>query len=311
MIQYLKKDQISKEKWDECVFNAFNSMVYAESWYLDIVAYGWEALVEDDYSAVMPLVWNKKAGISYLYQPYFTQQLGVFSSGLLTPDRIIRFLEAIPRHFRYGEINFNSHNPLNNLALEGYASQLNHELDLINPYNHLYKNFSDNNKRNLKKAQNKDLSIQKGISPELITNLFKEGKGLRLNHITPFHYKRLNHLMHKALSLSKGVTYGVYSPLNELMAGAFLLISNDRVIFLFSGTSDKAKNSGALAYLIDHVIRMFAGTAITFDFEGSNDPNLARFYRGFGSSEVVYPRVTFNRLPKVVWSMVQIIKKLR
>lgn len=310
MIHYLKKDQISKEKWDDCVLNSFNSLVYAESWYLDIVAYGWEALVEDDYSAVMPLIWNRKAGINYLFQPFFTQQLGVFSSGLLTPDRINRFIEAIPPHFKYGEINLNSHNPLGDTKKD-YTLQLNHELDLINPYNHLYNNYSDNIKRNLKKAQNSSLSIQKGISPELITNLFREGKGLRLNHITPFHYKRLNHLMHKSLSISKGVTYGVFSPLNELMAGAFLLISNDRIIFLFSGTSEKARNSGALAYLIDHVIKMFAGTAITFDFEGSNDSNLARFYRGFGSSEVVYPRVTYNHLPRVVWSIVQIIKKLR
>ena len=153
MIHYLKKDQISKEKWDDCVLNSFNSLVYAESWYLDIVAYGWEALVEDDYSAVMPLIWNRKAGINYLFQPFFTQQLGVFSSGLLTPDRINRFIEAIPPHFKYGEINLNSHNPLGDTKKD-YTLQLNHELDLINPYNHLYNNYSDNIKRNLKKAQN-------------------------------------------------------------------------------------------------------------------------------------------------------------
>jgi hypothetical protein len=62
------------------IARSFNGIVYAYSWYLDIVSPGWDALVKDDYKSVMPLTWRKKYGIKYLYQPFFTQQLGVFSS---------------------------------------------------------------------------------------------------------------------------------------------------------------------------------------------------------------------------------------
>ncbi len=40
----------------------------------------WDALVLDDYQAVMPLTWRSKFGIRYLYQPAFTQQTGIFSA---------------------------------------------------------------------------------------------------------------------------------------------------------------------------------------------------------------------------------------
>ena len=42
----------------------------------------WDALVLNDYEAVMPLTWNKKYGIAYLYQPFLTAQLGVFGKNI-------------------------------------------------------------------------------------------------------------------------------------------------------------------------------------------------------------------------------------
>ncbi len=42
---------------------AFNGLIYAKSWYLDIVADQWDALVENDYEKIFPLVHRKKYGI--------------------------------------------------------------------------------------------------------------------------------------------------------------------------------------------------------------------------------------------------------
>ena len=39
----------------------------------------WDALVEDDYVSVMPLPYRKKMGVTYIFPPTMTQQLGVFS----------------------------------------------------------------------------------------------------------------------------------------------------------------------------------------------------------------------------------------
>ncbi|MBK8472915.1 MAG: hypothetical protein IPL33_12555 [Sphingobacteriales bacterium] len=54
-IRYVAHADIDRLRWDDAITRAANSLPYAYSWYLDIVAPHWDALVTDDYSAVMPL----------------------------------------------------------------------------------------------------------------------------------------------------------------------------------------------------------------------------------------------------------------
>ena len=108
MIQYLQHNQINLKKWDTTIAECGN--IYAYSWYLDIVHPGWDALVEDDYQSVMPLTGGKKFGVNYLFQPYFAQQLGVFSKQPLSPEKTETFLKAIPSKYRFVEIRLNESN---------------------------------------------------------------------------------------------------------------------------------------------------------------------------------------------------------
>ena len=95
-IIHLKHNQIDIAKWDECIDHSTNRMVYARSWFLDIVCTGWEALVAADYETVMPLTTGNKYGINYLYQPFFTQQLGIFSKKETDQKLEEEFLISIP-----------------------------------------------------------------------------------------------------------------------------------------------------------------------------------------------------------------------
>jgi len=52
MIVYYKHNQIDFERWDKVITNSQNGLVYALSWYLNIVTPGWEALIEDDYEYI-------------------------------------------------------------------------------------------------------------------------------------------------------------------------------------------------------------------------------------------------------------------
>ena len=105
MIQYLEHSKIDKAQWDATIAQCGN--IYAYSWYLDVVHPGWEALVDDDYQTVMPLTGGKKFGVHYLFQPYFVQQLGVFSKQPLSPEKTEEFLNAIPKKYRFSEIRLN------------------------------------------------------------------------------------------------------------------------------------------------------------------------------------------------------------
>ena len=65
---------------------------------------------------------------------------------------------------------------------------------------------------------------------------------------------------------------------------------------LFSGSDEKHKDKHALTFLLDNMIRDFSETQYIFDFEGSDNEGLARFYKGFGGKEIFYPEIKCNNL---------------
>ena len=295
VIRYLTHDEIDKEKWDACIRHAFNGNMYAQSWYLNIVHPGWEALVEEDYLRVMPLTGNRKWGVGYLFQPFFTQQLGVFSTGIINSRVINDFVAAIPPKFRFVQIQLNVHNKP---VPEDYRliPNKNYLLDLIPRYPKLAAGYATNTRRNLKKAMRSGLTLMPGLDPKRLVEMFRENKGRQVKHWHETHYNRLLHLMYQAIYRGSGIIYGVYSQQNELCAGAFFLKDARHLIFLFSAVTPGGRQNGAMTFLIDSILHEYAETDRVFDFEGSNNPDLARFYRGFGAQEVSYYTLEINRL---------------
>jgi len=310
MIKYLTNREINKDRWDYCIKNSVNGIVYANSWYLDIVADGWCALIENDYERVFPLVSGQKWGIHYLYQPVFTQQLGVFSQTILTEDVVAKFLEAIPPQFKFAEINLNSYNKLpsgKNKSVEW----INHELDLINAYDKTFKGFSTNLKRKIKKAEKLDLTVLSSVKPEEIIRIFQENKGKELKHLQEVDYQKLKRLAYMGIYKGLVQNYGIYSSKNELCAGAIFIRSKHKIIFLFSGLTAEGRELNAMALLISSVIKDHSHHHITLDFEGSNDPQLAQFYKSFGAITSTYPHLTINHLPLLTKLAVRLIKSFR
>ena len=171
-IHYLTYQQINKNKWDACIDKADNGLIYAYSFYLDAMAKNWEALVLNDYETVMPLTWNKKYSIHYLYQPQFTACLGVFGK-MLTAETINSFLNAVPSKFKYWDIYFNHGNFFKLKDFDLYA-RMNYVLNLNNSYQTLYHAYRDNIKRNIKKAEQLNLIINKDIAIADVIALAKE-----------------------------------------------------------------------------------------------------------------------------------------
>src|SRR5450759_1119721 len=102
-ILYKKNTEIDKQKWDRCIDESANGLIYGYSLYLDIMSKNWDGLIMGDYAAIMPVTWNRKYGIYYLYQPFFAASLGIFGNGL-TGKIISAFLENIPSKYKYWDI---------------------------------------------------------------------------------------------------------------------------------------------------------------------------------------------------------------
>lgn len=288
-ICYLKQKHIDRKKWDACIENSLNCMVYAMSWYLDLVCENWDALVSDDYEAVMPLPWKKKYGIKYIYHPFFAQQLGVFYK-IDADDQTYEFLQAIPANFLKYETSLNFLNSAKNLSLN---IRSNYILKLNQDYETIYKAFNDNTRRNIKKADKEEM-ILSDLTPEAFVQLKKETAVAKLNKQA---YERMQQLITESMTRGVGVIYAAKNKQGEILGAVFLLRFKKRIIYLFSASNNSGKQVRVMFKLVNRIIKENAEKELLLDFEGSMIEGVARFFKGFGAQKEVYYRYKKSNIP--------------
>ena len=306
---YIQGDKIDREKWDHCIDNAVNGNICAYSWFLDILCAGWGGLVAGDYEFVMPVPVASRYGISYLLQPRFIQQSGVFGIHLSDAGTIDSFLEALPKKIKVVDYHFNH---LNNLSTRWNVKMLaNLWLKLDKPYTELREAYSKNLIRNLKKSNHSAFRIIKNDDPEPLIRMFREEKGPEFSFLNDENYLRLTRVIHACLERNKAKVWSVYNRHKELCAGAVWLHSHGKFVFYFSAQSKTGRSEGAMAWLIDAFIGEHASSGEILDFEGSANPGLARFYGSFGSVLQPYPRIKINRLSPILKMMYVFYRKIK
>ncbi len=303
MIRYTIHSDIDQKKWDQCIEQSLNPVPYSMSWWLNTVNPGWEALIEDDYEAVMPLTHKRKLGIHYLYQPFFSQQLGVFSSRVISATKTVAFLNAIPQKFRYIDIQLNR---LNDPFESVFRCRLrnNYLLDLSDSYGELLSRYHRNCRRNVVKASHHHLKLKPGPGPAVFTRFVARHLDMKLKGINHDIYPLLEKICSMSLERGNGEIVGVYDGVGELLATGWFVQHMHRCVFLVCGSTEKGRNAFAMYFLIDQIIRKKAGTETILDFSGSDIPGVAYFNAGFGAIKSSYPAVVRNTL----WGMVRKMK---
>jgi len=296
-IQFIKGENIDREKWDACIDIADNGLIYPYSFYLDSQAKKWDALVLNDYEAVMPLTWNRKYGIHYLYQPFLCSQLGLFGKNI-SPGLLQAFFEAIPGKYRYWDIYLNSGN---NFTLDNFDlyQRSNYILNLDKPYENLYKDYRENIKRNIQKAKQAVCSLHKDINPGEVIALAKKQMSI-FARVTKKDFDNTLHLYQLLYQREKAITYGIISQKNTLLASCIFFFSHNRAYYILVGNTPLGKTLGASHMLIDAFIQDHAGKKIFLDFEGSDIKTLAFFYSSFGAVVEKYTAIRRNKLPSYV-----------
>ena len=299
MIKFLQHEEINKEKWDDCINLSPHELVYALSWYLDAVHPGWEALIENDYETVFPLTSGKKFGIRYLYQPFFNQKLGAFSRNPGEYINIDPFLEILPERFSYVDIKLNRAKRISRKEIQ-VEMNTNIELDMSENIGAIRNNYSENAIRNLKKFNGDNVILNEEKDSDLLIRMFRSNMGRTLPKIRDIHYSGLRKVMDTAFDKGTGMMLVAKNQKDKFLTGAFFITYRNRAVFLFSANTEEGREKRAMYGIIDRFISENAGKKLILDFEGSNNENLARFYKSFGGKNFDYPGLRINRLPWIV-----------
>ncbi len=299
MFRFIESNQIDRLKWDECIANSGVAHLYGMSWYMDLVAPGWAGIIKNDYQAVMPLPIKKKFGVKYVFQPLFTQQLGVYSKKTVTSELLQAFLNTIPPELKYIDVNLNYTNNFDN-NIKGINSKINFELSLKHNYNHLKDSYSENTKRNVQKSTS-FIEITENVR---VTDLLKLKREATSNRKSASYYEWLNCFVNWLINSGYGkLTGAIFN--DQLCAAALFVFFGKRVYYLAPVSGNIGREKRAMFAILDHYIYTYSEKDLILDFEGSNIPGIARFFSGFGALPVIYPSVKINRLPYLL----QIFKK--
>ena len=296
-LRYLKNAQINKVLWDKKMLESSNGLVYGSTWYLDAVTDdNWNALVSDDYSWMMPLPIKKKYGFRYLPTPLFVQQLGIFGPGPFTVELSNHFIKHLSANIKLIEYQLNSDNLNPSLSEFEIRSRTNIIKKLPIQRETIISEFSENTQRNIKKAGKSNVHFGNASIRQMI-KLFQNHKEKEIAGWKTNHYNTLDRLYNMCMIRKYGASIGAYDNNGELIAGAFITEYKNRATFIFSCNSPEGKESGALPALIHHYMQQAPSEIEIFDFEGSDQEGLARFYMSFGSIETKYVHLKLNRLP--------------
>lgn len=302
MLRYLPHHEINEKYWDDCVEASAERIIYAFSWYLNTVCKRWDAVVEQDeqgkYASVFPLPLGRRFGQLGVLQPYFTQQLGLFTTPQSKHKSINDYLQLIPGKYKSMYLQLNTDNTA---EAKHHAEQLTikervtYHLPLPLPYEVLSKQYR--NRYKLHKAQRSNIEVRPLTSINPLIQLFRHTKGKELSEVKEKHYRLLASLYEVLRHYKAAELWQVVNAAGEAVAAAFFILQPDKIIFLFSGANEEGRRTAAMTLLLDNIIRRFAGTNRILDFEGSMVPSVAKFYANFGATPITYVSLTRQFTP--------------
>lgn len=290
-IALIPSAQIDRTKWDQCVAENANGLLYSTSAYLDTMAENWVGLVAGDYKQIMPLPWKKKLGIRYGYTPPFIQQLGI--TGVTDITLMQAILAYLKKVYSFGDMHFNFGN---GKALEGirYIPKTNLLIDLGTGYANIYHNYRNDLKETLKKNRSADYVI--GDYEEAIA-LFATTYQYRLGKLRTIDYQRFGKLCKTLHNNNQCFTRMAKSKEGTVLAIALFLTDNKRVYNIMNTTLPEGRHQKANHFLLDKVLQELSGQPMLFDFEGSEIPGVKQFYEGFGGQNQPYFHYRHNGFP--------------
>ncbi|HEX8348730.1 MAG TPA: hypothetical protein VF598_02095, partial [Hymenobacter sp.] len=297
-LHYLRCAEIDLAAWDACVAAAQQTVPYAYSWWLAATAGRWDAVVEWDtaagaYCSVLPLPVKWRPWGRQVYQPAFTQQLGLLTTAASQCREPATYLALAASHFSrfYTQSNVSNglFEPPAGFTLTERRTYL---LDLSASYSTIIKSYAADYRRRLRlhQQQAQPLIVTEVLSPDELIRLFRVHKGGEIAALKGWHYRQLASLVLALQAQKQACIMEVREPAtSDLLASALFVRHAQGLIYLFAAASPAGKKAGAPLLLLDYLIRQHAGTAgLTLDFEGGTIPSIARFFANFGATPVSY-----------------------
>ena len=296
MIRFLSRRDIENDKWNECIKSSHSSQIFGCSFYLDICCPDWSALVLNDYEAVFPIIIKNKYLINHITQPYFVRHFGVYTTNA-SPD-LKPWIQQLTKLASY--FNFNVFNSSDDFSNEFESKEkIYQSLNLDYSYETIKKKYSESHLRKIKKITPLETAIIEISDYTIYIKEFRNTVSEKKLNYKESHLNILLQLMNELPKHCKVISKGLL--LNgELVAGAYFVQYNNRLLYLKGFRRFSTDNDGGMFLLFDSTVKENCDQSLILDFGGSNNLNVRQFFKGFGAEDSVYLHLKKNEMPKII-----------
>ena len=299
-LTYTTQSEIDRTKWDDCIIKANNSLIYCQSFYLNnCTDKQWDAIILNDYEAVMPVTYRKKYGIKYLYQPAFLAQAGIFCEYDLSATMVSDFIKIAVSRFKLIEINLNYKNTRAAINGANFCLRNNFVLDLKESYETIASGYKSNFRKNLKEAKKHDLSFHAGNNFSETIDLFRRLYSKKMTSVTDQDYEHLEQNCKQLFERNDLVVREVKVG-NIIYAAVILLRDKNRLYNIASCITPAGRKNSANYFLYDKIIEEFSASHLKLDLEGSDIKGIADFYKSMNPVNEPYYSLRVNNLPALI-----------
>lgn len=292
-IQLLPANQIDTDRWNACIRDNTNGLIYSQTQMLNTLADNWHGLIIDDYTSVLPIPWRKKWGVRYAYVPAFMQQLGL--TGKLDESLLRSIMPYIDNFIALGDFQFNFENAVVKYSLSGATSRINQMINLHKSYHDLHQQFTHDAKRNIHHSEKYQFTIQHSWREDIWDYFFAEMK----SRYTPKLQDIYQFKKSCAAYFAKNECHirWIENEKKELLTGWVGLQDSRRIYNLLNVTTKEGRKKSANYFLFNALMQEWCENPLIFDCEGSELPGVQSFYNQWGAATETYFQFRLNRLP--------------
>lgn len=241
---------------------------------------------------------NRAKVLTHIAPPFLSPNCGLYIvDSTINPAQKNTFYkkvnEALKEHFKdlksdLFSISFPPNfQDMQSFIWTGYQAtpKYTYQIDLNQNEEAILAQMSPERRKNITKSQKEGLVIKESIgdkgSLQLIVNTFVK-QGLWHDKLV------LNSLFAKFSSSANAISYSCYEG-DTLLATVFCIRDNNKAYYILGGFDGESKHSGAGAFAMWHAIKKSKEIGVSiFDFEGSMQPSIEKYFRGFGGKLVPY-----------------------
>ncbi|MBD0400649.1 GNAT family N-acetyltransferase [Flammeovirga sp. EKP202] len=305
-VELIKRNKLDTDLWDECINTSPQSLLFAHSWYLDIVAPDWWGVVVQEHNKyvwVMPFPVYQKAHRLFIKMPLFTPELGYFST-LEQPERFLKeAITLIQNHIPYCiEYIGNS-----NGEYPDFHSGEDLSIHLSEGYDTIFSSFSKSKKKNIRQSIKRNQEVQLDQNIDGFLQLFNQ---FTLPKIGVTDNREINAFLRKILPAlvkrKKVRIYSIYDQKNQIEASSIFIHHHSRWQYFLNTADPKKKKQHGRLLIFNQFLQeeklntnpLHLGTYIKMPSSTAQyEHEVRRHFEQLTQKKVDVPYIKWNNLP--------------